>query len=82
MEVFMARFLLVVRTSGVSEVIMRHAQMNNRGWLGDVLKAMVWEINRSLTSHNPKALYVATLKWEALLREYRSSCNGNGGKGR
>ena len=57
---------------------MRHTQMCNGGWLGEVLKAMVWEINKSLTSNDPKALYAATLKWEALLREYRSTCNGKG----
>lgn len=61
---------------------MRHAQMGNRVRLGEFLKAMVREINRSFTNHNPEALYLVTLKWEALLREYRSSCNGNGGKGR
>lgn len=55
------------------EVVMRHAQMRNGGCLGDIMKAMVWEINRSLTSHNPKALYVVAMKWEVLLREYRSS---------
>lgn len=57
---------------------MRHAQVNNRDRLGGILRAMVWEINRSLGNHNPRVLYMVATKWEAILREVRTGHFGDG----
>lgn len=57
---------------------MRHAQTRNRGLLGEILKAMVWEMNNSLRSHDPVEVYRVASKWETFFQGLRINKNGNG----